>query len=41
MSVEELKRAVQISPRFIEAMCNLPDGALAGSDPPFIQPTLK
>lgn len=41
MSVEEIKRAVQITPRFIEAMCNLPDGALAGSDPPLLGPTLK
>lgn len=41
MSVEEIKRAVQITPRFIEAMCNLPEGSLAGSDPPLIQPTLK
>lgn len=41
MNVEEIKRAVQISPRFIEAMCNLPEGALAGADPPMIQPTLK
>lgn len=41
MNVEEIKRAVQISPRFIEAMCNLPEGALAGTDPPLIHPTLK
>jgi Zn-dependent peptidase ImmA (M78 family) len=41
MGVDELKRAVQINPRFIEAMCNLPEGALAGSDPPLNTPTLK
>jgi Zn-dependent peptidase ImmA (M78 family)/DNA-binding XRE family transcriptional regulator len=41
MKIEEIKRAVQISPRFIEAMCNLPEGALTGNDPPAILPTLK
>jgi Zn-dependent peptidase ImmA (M78 family)/DNA-binding XRE family transcriptional regulator len=41
MSVEQIKSAVQISPRFIEAMCNLAEGALAGSDPPTVLPTLK
>lgn len=41
MSVEEIKRAVQINPRFIEAMCNLHEGSLAGVDPPLTHPTLK
>lgn len=41
MSVEELKASVQISPRFIEAMCLLPEGALTTKDPPPVQPTLK
>lgn len=41
MGIDELKQAVQINPRFIEAMCNLPTGALSGVDPPLAQPTLK
>jgi Zn-dependent peptidase ImmA (M78 family)/transcriptional regulator with XRE-family HTH domain len=41
MGIEEIKNAVQINPCFIEAMCNLPNGALATSDPPIIDPTLK
>lgn len=41
MSVEELKRAVQINPRVIEMICNLPDGTLLDMDPPLASPTLK
>ena len=41
MGIDELKQAVQINPRFIEAMCNLPLGALTGADPPLANPTLK
>lgn len=41
MGVEELKQAIPINPRIIEAMCNLQVGALAGTDPPLLEPTLK
>ena len=41
MGIEELKQVIQINPRFIEAMCNLPIGALSGVDPPLMHPTLK
>jgi Zn-dependent peptidase ImmA (M78 family)/transcriptional regulator with XRE-family HTH domain len=41
MKVDEILQAVQISPRFIEAMCNLPPGAFAREDPPVRHPTLK
>lgn len=41
MGMEKIISSVQISPRLIEAMCNLPNGSLAGSDPPYILPTLK
>jgi Zn-dependent peptidase ImmA (M78 family) len=39
--VDEIVQAVQISPAFIEAMCNLPQGALAPEEPPARHPTLK
>lgn len=41
MTVDEIVQAIQISPNFIEAMCNLPPGALAREDPPARHPTLK
>ncbi len=41
MPVDELKAAVQINPRFIEAMCNLECGALSVGEPPITEPTLK
>jgi Zn-dependent peptidase ImmA (M78 family)/transcriptional regulator with XRE-family HTH domain len=41
MTVDELKAAVQINPRFIEAMCNLTEGSLTMGEPPMIEPTLK
>jgi Zn-dependent peptidase ImmA (M78 family)/transcriptional regulator with XRE-family HTH domain len=41
MTIDELKAAVQINPRFIEAMCNLEEGSLTMADPPVIEPTLK
>jgi Zn-dependent peptidase ImmA (M78 family)/transcriptional regulator with XRE-family HTH domain len=41
MKVDEIVQAVQISPAFIEAMCNLPPGALVPEEPPPRHPTLK
>lgn len=41
MSIDELKQAIPINPRIIETMCNLPVGALTGTDPPLLEPTLK
>lgn len=41
MSIDEFKANLQISPRFIEAMCQLPSGSLSAKDPAPIHPTLK
>ncbi|MCE2510144.1 MAG: XRE family transcriptional regulator [Alphaproteobacteria bacterium] len=41
MTADGLKAAVQINPRFIEAMCNLKKGSLTMGEPPIIEPTLK
>jgi Zn-dependent peptidase ImmA (M78 family) len=41
LSIDELKQAIPINPRIIETMCNLPVGALTGTDPPLLEPTLK
>jgi Zn-dependent peptidase ImmA (M78 family) len=41
MKIEEIMQAVQINPRFIEAMCDLLPGSLSKSESPPRQPTLK
>lgn len=41
MKVDEVLARVQISPAFIESMCNLPPGALSAKEPPPRHPTLK
>lgn len=41
MKVDEILQTVHISPRFIERMCNLDEGALATKEPPQGQLTLK